>query len=465
MSIFDNAYRAIAQNLYELMTANNPLKQKREYYSGDQPKQIRVRPGKTDDNIIVNLVGLAVDRSLSHLLAGGVTFVLPEGEEAQDEYLSDLWECNRQSVLLYNAALMAAVYGTGYIKIIPDGTSDLYTGEILPRLVALNPEYLTIATDPQDAEKVLRYVVEYVVGDTGYREITRRTGSEDYEIPPETVDDTWVVENYITDKGGKWKLVDKYEWPYTFPPIVHWKNLPSINNVYGSSDIDDILGIQDKDNFTVSNIQKMVRLQAHRQLWGRNLGKDDLVDIGPDKLIKLTGTESELGVLDIQSDIGASLQFSRDLRQTLFDVAREVDITSITDKIGALTNFGLRVLYADSLSKTNTKRELFGEALLELNRRLLVLNGMEGEASRPGEIIWKDPLPVNIREEMETDNIALQMGIVDIQTIYERYAERYGQEWEEIQTRLMAAKQAQAGADLGTMLLRMREFNVGNTAQ
>lgn len=448
----------------------------REYYGGKHKRPLNVKQGKTDDSVVLNFVGLAIDRSVSHVLAGGVEFKLPQvvAETAdglpaakpeateQQKYIDDVYEVNKGALLLYSAALQADVYGTGYFKIIPDGRTDPYTGTQYPRLVALLPEHIKIYTNPQDVEDVLSYVIQYAIGDTEYLEVTRHAKATDFETPPASDQpQTWIIENLhrSNQTGGKWVTDNKQDWPYDFPNIVHWKNLPSINSVYGSSGIDDILGIQDKSNATVSYIQKQVRLQQHKQPWGRGINKDDQLDVGPDSLIKMTGESAELGILDFQTDITGSLLFSRDLRQSLFDIAREVDISSITDKLGTLTNFGLRVLYSDSLSKTDTKRELLGEALTELNRRLLVLAGFEGEDSRPGSIAWADPLPTNIVEDMQADQMALGMGIVDPQTVYERYAARYGQEWTEIEARMKARKAGADSDNLGALLLKMGSFN------
>jgi hypothetical protein len=57
------------------------------------------------------------------------------------------------------------------------------------------------------------------------------------------------------------------------------------------------------------------------------------------------------------------------LKQGMMDITQTVDITSLQDKIGALTNFGLKVLYQDALAKLGVKRELYGDALLETVRR------------------------------------------------------------------------------------------------
>ena len=98
----------------------------------------------------------------------------------------------------------------------------------------------------------------------------------------------------------------------------------------------------------------------------------------------------------------------------MFDITRTVDLDSLQDKIGSLTNFGLKVLYSDSIGKTGIKRLLFGEALLELIRRLLVINNF-GETD-PGVIVWPDFLPQNEQEEIEYLEKDLTNGLVSHET-------------------------------------------------
>ena len=457
MSIFDNIFDRIGRSTaYWLMQDNPGAVKNREYYSGRQNKQLVVKSGKTDDNILANLVGLAVDRSVAHTFAGGVEFDLGEGAEAQQEYIDNLWEVNHKDLLLVDAGISGAVYGTGYIKIAPDGKLDPYTNALYPRLIVLNPEFMTIEVDEQDSSEIEAYIIKYTIseedGATVYRETTRRANEDDAGDTEEYQADTWVV---VFEKqrdmvsGVNWETISKTGWPYDFPPIINWKNQPSLNNVYGSSDLDDILLLQDKNNFVLSNLQKMVRLQAHKQMWGRGIGDKDQLNVGPDQLIKLSGQDAELGFLDLTADITGSLAYAQDLRQMLFDITREVDISSITDKLGALTNFGLRVLYSDSLAKVDIKRMLFGEMLEELNRRLLVLAGNEGEASRPGEVVWHDPLPSNRSEDIQADAELLANGLVSKQTL----SEKYGYDWEAEQERIAGEKGSQDNA-IGAALLR-----------
>jgi hypothetical protein len=113
-------------------------------------------------------------------------------------------------------------------------------------------------------------------------------------------------------------------------------------------------------------------------------------------------------------------------------------------------------LWSDAIDKNDTKRQLYGDALLELNRRLLVLGGWGMEASNPGSIQWGSALPINIAEEMAADKLALELGIIDKQSVAERYFSRYGREWDDIEAALEEEqKKANEGNNnIGSMILK-----------
>lgn len=438
-----------------------------KYYAGDHTKQLKVKVGKQDDNVILNFIALAVDRSVSRLFRGGIDFNLPEGAEAQQEYIETIWDLNKKEIILYQVGLHGAVYGTPYFKIVPDGIIDPYTAKPYPRLVALDPEIVRVETDPQDMNIISRYIVEYTVveqvnefttKEVGHREITRRDRPTDYENEPAQTPGYWIVEYWErVGESGRWVLDHSEQWPYDFPPIIHWKNLPSLKSCYGDSDIDDAINIQDKENFTVSNISKIIKFHAHPKTIGTGFSAKELEPAANvESFWSISNPDARVANLEMQSDLVSSRQFALDLRQSVFDICREVDISSMADKLGALTNFGLRVLYSDAIDKNDTKRQLYGDAILELNRRLLVLAGYKGENSRPGQIQWGDAIISNPKEEMEIDRMALEMQIVDLETLVQRYQNRYGLDWETLQERLQeqATTANQNNADIGAFILR-----------
>ena len=422
------------------------------YFKGGHPKTLKVKYGGADDNISLNFTALAIWRSVSRMLRGGVRFELPEGAEKQSEHLDRLWDANKQQIFLLRCALNAAVYGTGYIQVVPGGITDPYTGNPIDRLVCLNSEYVRVEVSPDDVERLERYIVEYEANGNGYRKIERRAMPGDLPgVDGEPLMDIsgWIIE-YYTRHGNyaKWELEGIEHWPFDFPDIIHWSNLPAVpNSAYGLPDIDaSLLNLQDKVNFSHSNLMKIIRNQAHKQRYFTGIGSRDIgrQTMGIDTVPSLP-EGATLEQLDADADLSDAHEFTTSLRQALFDISREVDISSITDKTGSLTNFGLRVLFTDATDKNDSKRQLFGDMLLELQRRLLVIAGFEGEQANPGRVVWSDPLPVNRREELEADKIAVEMGIVSKQTI----SEKHGYEWENEQARM-----AEGESNIGAAILR-----------
>mgnify|MGYP001135434693 FL=1 len=221
---------------------------RQQYYQGNYRKQLAVKALQADDNIGSNFVGLVVDRSVSMLLGDGIELDFGENEAAED-YLDTVYMANKSDILFNKACQYAAIYGTGYLKIIPNGaTTRGSNGIVVPRLVALDPFWLTVDTLPDDIETVTQYTIRYNTGDVAKRQRIERQVFN------------WLITDEQTNRMGRWEIVNQQEWPYEFPPIVHWQNLPQPSDVYGQSDIKDVIELQDRANFIASNIRKIIRL-------------------------------------------------------------------------------------------------------------------------------------------------------------------------------------------------------------
>jgi hypothetical protein len=447
------------------------------YYSGDQRKQLKTKVGQTDDNVIVNFIGLAVDRSVSRLWRGGVKFKLPQGRTEQQKHIDKVWDLNKKEIALYQVGLHGAVYGTTYFKIQPEALKDPLTKELYPRLTAIDPEIIRVHTAPQDMNELHFYVINYKIGETAHWQITIRDDlvyefdtnnnvQAVYRDGKEADDYNWQVDEWQQVGGGARTLVESIKWPYDFPPIIHWKNLPSLKSCYGDSDIDDAINVQDKSNFVISNTGKIIKFHAHPETIGTgfSLNQMEAVPTMPGSFHAIPSETAKVYNLEMASDLASSRAFALDLRQSIFDISREVDISSMADKLGQLTNFGLQVLWSDAIDKNDTKRQLYGDALKELNRRLLVLANNEGELSDPGSIQWGNPLPVNWVEEMTADQKAIDMGIVDKETVANRYMARYGVAYEDIKAKIEKEQEEanQNNADIGSQILK--NFSQGKGA-
>lgn len=445
MTIFDKFREWLLQPLMgdRFVSRRKDIALKREYRRGVQRPPLKTG----EDNVIINFVGLIVERSVSMLFGKDIRFDLPgESDSAEQDYIDLVWQVNRKQYLLKELALYGAESGTCYVKLLPDGAFDK-SGKPVPRLIALDPAMVTMETDPHDHSLVTKYVIAYTVVDkVTEREVVYKQEIEQGLNQEGEVLTGWTIRDYHATDSGRWIFDDEKRWEWDFPPIVYWQNQIETGSAYGRADItDDIIDLQDKLNFVVSNTAKIIKYHAHPKTWGRKFGKANGVAWGVDEMVISDNENAMLQNLEMQSDLGSSLNFIKFIRQGLFDIARSVDIDSLADKLGALTNFALKVLYQDAIGKLEDKRGLYGEGLVEINHRLLELAGMENDG---GDVLWPDVLPANELEQVNALKADLDLGLVSKQTAsHER-----GYDWTKEEERL--AQESLAGDNVGAALLR-----------
>ena len=440
MGVFDNIRNWLLEPLLgrEAVERATAAGNKRDYRRGKHKAPIK----SADDAIVVNFIGLQVDRSVAMLFGKEPQFDLPgESDSAEQQYIDEVWRANRKIHKLKQTAVYGAESGTCYVKILPDGavTKD---GKLIPRLVVLDPSTVTIDTVPEDIETVIRYTIAYTVEDP----VTKKDKAIRQVFEHDVESGYWNITDYVSINGARWEQTNQSVWEWDFAPIVHWQNLPEVSSVYGRCDItDDLIDLQDKINFVSSNTAKIIKYHAYPKTWARGFTNTQKVTWGVDDMVTTDNANAMIANLEMQSDLGSSLNFIRYLRQAMFDVARSVDIDSLADKLGALTNFGLKVLYQDALSKLEEKRGLYGEAIVEINHRLLELAGAPNTDG--GVVIWEDVLPDNEIETSTAIRTDIELGLLSKQTA----SGLRGYVWEDEEQRM--ADESTSAGNIGEALL------------
>ncbi len=436
--VFNWAFNNTDRDKYEAEIAERQksLKELAAYYDGVHKRPLKVTTLGKDYNVITNQAKVIISRTVAMLLGGGVEFDLPgEGDTPESLFIDGVWKANNKEKLLLDLVQFGSIYGTPAMKIIPNGIEGTF------RLVALNPYNLSIIAAPDDIENVLAYVYRWQDGDTARREVTLKNEAGTWNIS---------MQHAGRDSGGQWvKDGEIVNWAWPFPPIAHGKNLPRAGSVYGESDIQGIIELQDRYNEAQSNQNKILALQAWAQKFvtggqfPRLPGHPDIIDVGPDKVIEIANPEAKLGILQPNGDLASSRQFANDIRRDLFEIADTVDSETVKDHVGTLTNFGLRVLFKNEIAKNATKQLLYALLLKEVNRRLLTLQGLNPD---PGEVKFGYALPGNDKEEIEVLDKEHSLGITSLQTI----ARERHRDWETEQERLKEEKQTEKtiGGDL-----------------
>lgn len=450
---------------------------RRLYVRGTQKQALKTAM----DNITVNFTGLVASRAVSWMFGRPFTvdFPEPELEPAEGEtvgtvpvenknpaltYIEQVMKANGEMRLFKRVARYGVEAGTCYVKILP-GRIPSDDGEtLLPRLVAIDPIYVEIETSPDDIDEVLAYELKYMIKKDGkeihYRERIQRITTNEKDDNGAIVSTTTTWENiiYYANSRGGWEEQSRVAWEYPFPNLLHWQNLTRNGSPYGEPDItDDLIVLQDKFNFLVSNVSKIIRLHAHPKTWGRLFGNMQSQTWGAEDMILSDNPEAHIENLEMSSDLMSSLNFIQFIRQGFFDIARTVDIDSLADKLGSLTNFALRILYQDALDKLEDRRSNYGAALVELFHRLLTL--AEFDETDGGVIVWQDVLPVDAKGQIDSLKGDTELGLVSKQTASKVRGYDYANEKKRLEM-----EQTDNEDNLGAFIIKNFNKGTGSTA-
>lgn len=137
-----------------------------------------------------------------------------------------------------------------------------------------------------------------------------------------------------------------------------------------------------------------------------------------------------MGALEMHSDLASSLNYAHAL-QTAMDVISRTPSLALGDlqdvPRGQVTGPALELLLAPLITKTTSKRELYGDLLEELNRRLLQMAGF-GDSVEVF-IHWPEIIPVDPVATATVAQLYLSMGVSKA-TVFARLGFDYDEEME-----------------------------------
>jgi hypothetical protein len=152
-----------------------------------------------------------------------------------------------------------------------------------------------------------------------------------------------------------------------------------------------------------------LKYHAHPKTWGRGFQGDQL-KIAVDETLIIPSETGELHNLEMQTDLTSSIEFYNRLKEALHEMSRIPEVaTGKLDSLGGLSGLALQILYGPLLEKTEVKRLLYGDMLIELNRRLLEI-GNFGSDNRT-ELHWQAMLPKDEKQQRETALVDQRLGV------------------------------------------------------
>ena len=133
------------------------------------------------------------------------------------------------------------------------------------------------------------------------------------------------------------------------------------------------------------------------------------MDFDNEKFKEYIAGSMKIDNLEMNSDLASSLNFYRTLREAMYEVSLTPEIASGKAKeVSYLSAMAMQILYGPMIEKTNAKQMTYGPFLKELNRRILVIMGIE--SPEPVNIVWPITFPRDVQVEVATAMNKLQVG-------------------------------------------------------
>lgn len=370
-------------------------------YHGLLDPPLQKMPDGTDPNVMTNRCQAIVDEGKRFLFGQELEIsVEDDAPEEVQTLLDDIWGRKERRVpLLQNLAMNGAMAGRAFLRVVPSRNGKKF------RLVAIDPSIVFVQTAPQDCETVLLYCIEYSVDSRKdgkpvklfYREEIQRIdpdGNASLGLPDD--DDTWSIQHWsrIGERGQWTSAGEPITWPYPFSPLFSCPNLSKPNNFWCQPDITpDIIGVNKALNLNLSCINLIQILYGQPILYATGTGQT-VIDVQPGRILGLPLPESKIVAVNIVSDVANALAYSHDLRS---DIDEQSSVPGVaTGRIsdlprGNISGIAIELLFMPLLKKTDEKRCLYGELIIEVSKALLVLNGMSGDIDIT--LAWQNPLP------------------------------------------------------------------------
>jgi hypothetical protein len=388
-------------------------------YLGELPPPLR-RDGKTNDNVVVNPAAAIVNIGVHFLFGEGLTWAGDFDNKTPPQWYTTLtrcWKANKQPTFLLNLGISGGINGHCFVRFVPNSAG--YRNEYT-RLVVLDPCNVDVKWNADDYEDVREFVITSQVPDGRGNKVTRveRIKKADDGL-------TWTMQKFERrDVSNFFRKATEVEvpvgpllvWNYPWPPIVHCQNLPLPNTFWGMSDLEpQVISIIVAQQTAMSNLNKIIRIHAAPKtvLTGMTSDLASEIDVSPDGMISFPDPDANLKVLEMISNLDSSLKFVDKIEDNL-DRMTQVPKIAYGEGDSAtaqLSGVSASVFYGPLIQKTEAKWSTYGDMLLDISIKLLILDGAEtADAEDSLRIEWPVPIPGSKFLERQTLAQDLALG-------------------------------------------------------
>lgn len=398
----------MASGLSERRIRSEQYNKARDYFEGKQPRQLDIKENEPDDNVIINITKMAIERTIGFLFPSMPTLELAPHETAvtpEEKWLKDAWAFNNDVVFLQSTAENGALGGHPYVRVLPPRITDKY-----PRLINLDPNSVITYWKADDLGTVLWHELYWTAGSAQYILDIINNGAL---FPDDMEKQTWTLRQWSKKTGTRWTEDGTQEWEYRFGPIVQWQHIPNPGKFYGRNEASN-LSLNDSLNLIISENMRINRYHSAPKTVGIGIDPSDIQKTSIDGLWTTKNPEADIHNLEMKSE----QRFAQELAALLYDSFlaehRVVLLRGEVKDFQRVTNAGVRTVFMDMLAKNSILRYQYGLGIQSISQRMAMLSKM-GDDIIP-DVVHGDPLPVDDVERIAAVEKERTLNLVSRET-------------------------------------------------
>lgn len=353
-------------------------------------------------------------------LLAGETPVVEDGTEGA-EYLTDLTQRVNLWHKVYTAAIDASRYGNAVFKVRRD--------EDGVRLDVIPPSCWFPVVSPTDSKKITAHVLAWPTGEvdegTGQLHVEIHTaGRVEYRVYERS--NKLLIAPFDMNRselGGVGKLLEQSEevTGINRPLVVAVSNLELSDAVYGLDDYGDLTSVIQELEVRFAQLARILDRHADPIMYGPDDTSTDengnkVANIGT--YVPVMDGDAPPGYVTWDAQTASCFQQIDSLMEQFYILSETSPAVFGNTKNGlAESGSALKRLLMAPLAKVNRTRANFDTAVKEV-LKLAAL--MDSGADVDPVIQWKDGLPDDPAEAVQTENVAVAAGITSKQTAMRR---------------------------------------------
>ncbi len=361
------------------------LNRYREYLEFYEGRQWDRRRRGNETRLTINYARALVRKVASYVFPEPVTFSVPESEAAE-RALNELAAEQDWHGLDYQTLVDAAVLGDGAFKVTWNGTGPLVT--------AVDPATLWAWTRPDNVRQLTRVMQRYTLS-AGEAEALLGVVAPAAGSARVTVVEDWTPERLVLEAGGQ--VIRDGPNPYGWIPYVVFPNAPKPHELWGESDLADLLDVCRELNRRMTVLSKILQVSGNPIVVLENVSGSQGIRADEGAVWELP-EDSKAYLLDMLSGGGVRLhiEYVELLYRALYDLA-ETPRSAFGDSGRNLSGAALEVEIQPLVQKVQRKRRVWDSVYRRRNAMVLDLlerfGRMEFGGVRRTEVVWGSILP------------------------------------------------------------------------